>query len=211
MPKLSISEAAYLLGVSTDTLRRWEKEGKITSTRTEGGHRRYDLTDILKDKEDDGLTILYARVSTRPQIKDLDRQIAVLETYAEIKGWKNCKTIKDIGSGVNYRKKGLNKLLSILVEGQATRLVLTTKDRLLRFGSELVFSICELYGVEIVILNKDPDSSPEEELVKDVLEIITVFSAKLHSMKSRKNVLKDTAPHIKALQENLKKLAQLDE
>ena len=73
MPKLSISEAAYLLGVSTDTLRRWEKEGKITSTRTEGGHRRYDLTDILKDKEDDGLTILYARVSTRPQIKDLDR------------------------------------------------------------------------------------------------------------------------------------------
>lgn len=202
MPKLSISEAAYLLGVSTDTLRRWEKEGKITSTRTEGGHRRYDLTDILKDKEDDGLTILYARVSTRPQIKDLDRQIAVLETYAEIKGWKNCKTIRDIGSGVNYRKKGLNKLLSFLVEGQATRLVLTTKDRLLRFGSELVFSICELYGVEVVILNKDPDSSPEEELVKDVLEIITVFSAKLHSMRSRKNV--------KALQENLRKLAQLD-
>ncbi len=203
MPKLSISEAAYLLGVSTDTLRRWEKEGKITSTRTEGGHRRYDLTDILKDKEDDGLTILYARVSTRPQTKDLDRQIAVLETYAEIKGWKNCKTIKDIGSGVNYRNKGLNKLLSILVEGQVTRLVVTTKDRLLRFGAELVFSICELYGVEVVILNKDPDSSPEEELVKDVLEIITVFSAKLHSMRSRKNV--------KALQENLKKLAQLED
>ncbi len=202
MPKLIISEAAYLLGVSTDTLRRWEKEGKITSSRTEGGHRRYDLTDILKDKEDEGLTILYARVSTRPQLKDLARQIAVLETYAEIKGWKNCQTIKDIGSGVNYRKKGLSKLLSILVEGQATRLVLTTKDRLLRFGSELVFSLCELYGVEVVILNKDPDSSPEEELVKDVLEIITVFSAKLHSMRSRKNVM--------VLQENFKKLAELE-
>ena len=100
MPRLSRSEAAYILGVSTDTLRRWEKEGKITSTRTEGGHRRYDLTDILKDKEDEGLTILYARVSTPTQIKDLDRQIAVLETYAEIKGWKNCKTIRNIGSGV---------------------------------------------------------------------------------------------------------------
>ncbi len=202
MPKLSISEAAYILGVSTDTLRRWEKEGKITSSRTEGGHRRYDLTDILKDKEDAGLTVLYARVSTRPQLKDLDRQVAVLETYAEIKGWKNCMTLKDIGSGVNYKKKGLNKLLSILVEGKATRLVLTTKDRLLRFGAELVFSICELYGVEIVILNKDPDSSPEEELVKDVLEIITVFSAKLHSMRSRKNIA--------VLQENLKKLAELE-
>ncbi|MDJ0742316.1 MAG: IS607 family transposase [Xenococcaceae cyanobacterium MO_167.B27] len=203
MPKLSISEAAYLLGVSTDTLRRWEKEGKITSSRTEGGHRRYDLTSILKDKEDEGLTILYPRVSTRPQLKDLDRQIAVLETYAQIKGWKNCLTLKDIGSGVNYRKRGLNKLLSLLTEGKATRLVLTTKDRLLRFGSELVFSICELYSVEVVILNKDPDSSPEEELVKDVLEIITVFSAKLHSMRSRKNVAE--------LQENLKKLAELEQ
>lgn len=90
------------------------------------------------------MTILYARVSTRPQLKDLDRQVAVLETYTEIKGWKNYKTLKDIGSGVNYRKKGLNKLLSTLVEGQATRLVLKTKDRLLRFGSELVFSIWEL-------------------------------------------------------------------
>ena len=74
---------------------------------------------------------------------------------------------------------------------------------LFRFGSELVFSLCELYGVEVVILNKDPDSSPEEELAKDVLEIITVFSAKLHSMRSRKNVA--------ILQENLKKLADLDQ
>ena len=91
----------------------------------------------------------------------------------------------------------------MLVEGKVSRLVLTNKDRLLRFGSELVFSICELYGVEVVILNKTPDSSPEEELVKDVLEIITVFSAKLHSMRSRKNVT--------ALQENLKKLAEIAE
>jgi len=89
----------------------------------------------------------------------------------------------------------------MLTEGKATRLVLTTKDRLLRFGAELVFSMCELYGVEVVILNKTPDSSPEEELVKDVLEIITVFSAKLHSMRSRKNVT--------LLQENLSKLVEI--
>jgi putative resolvase len=74
---------------------------------------------------------------------------------------------------------------------------------LLRFGSELVFSICELHGVEVVILNKTPDASPEEELVKDVLEIITVFSAKLHSMRSRKNVA--------LLKENLGKLAELNQ
>ena len=141
MPKLSISEAAYLLGVSTDTLRRWEEEKKLIPERTEGGHRRYDLTLILKDKAIEGLTILYCRVSTRPQKKDLDRQIAVLETYAEINNWQNCLTLKDIGSGVNYKKRGLNKLLSLLVEGKVSRLVLTNKDRLLRFGSELVFSL----------------------------------------------------------------------
>ena len=201
MPKLNISEAAYLLGVSTDTLRRWESEGKLTAERTKGGHRRYDLTTILKDEASEGLTVLYCRVSTRPQKKDLDRQIAVLETYAEINGWQNCLTLKDIGSGVNYKKKGLNKLLSLLVEGKVSRLVLTNKDRLLRFGSELVFSMCELYGVEVIILNKTPDASPEEELVKDVLEIITVFSAKLHSMRSKKNVT--------LLKENLSKLAEI--
>ena len=203
MPKLSISEAAYLLGVSTDTLRRWEEEEKLIPERTKGGHRRYDLTTILKDEAEEKLTILYCRVSTRPQKKDLDRQIAVLETYAEINNWQNCLTLKDIGSGVNYKKKGLNKLLSLLVEGKVFRLVLTNKDRLLRFGSELVFSMCELYGVEVVILNKTPDASPEEELVKDVLEIITVFSAKLHTMRSRKNV--------KLLEENLSKLVKINE
>ena len=83
MPKLNISEAAYLLGVSTDTLRRWEEEGKLTPERTEGGHRRYDLAGILKDNKEEGLTILYCRVSTRPQKKDLDRQVAVLETYKD--------------------------------------------------------------------------------------------------------------------------------
>ena len=84
MPKLSRSETAYLLGVSTDTLRRWEEEKKLIPERTEGGHRRYDLTKILKDRATEKLTVLYCRVSTRPQKKDLDRQIAVLETYAEI-------------------------------------------------------------------------------------------------------------------------------
>lgn len=76
----------------------------------------------------------------------------------------NCLTIKDIGSGVNYKKKGLNKLLSILTEGKATRLVLTTKDRLLRFGAELVFSMCELFGVEVVILLLEENLSKLAEI-----------------------------------------------
>ncbi|NEP52898.1 MAG: IS607 family transposase [Moorea sp. SIO3C2] len=188
MPKFSVSEAADYLGVSADTLRRWEEEGKLIPERTKGGHRRYDVAQLIGKDDDVGLTVLYGRVSTHPQKKDLARQVAVLEASAKIHGWNNTQTIKDIGSGINYKKRGLNKLLNLLIEGKVRRLVLTNKDRLLRFGAELVFSICELQGVEVVILNKSPDQSPESELVQDVLEVVTVFSAKLHSMRARQNV-----------------------
>ena len=201
MSKFTISEAAEFLGVSTDTLRRWEEEGSLESERTNGGHRRYDVAKLMQRDQKDGLTALYGRVSTRPQLKDLDRQIAVLEAYAGIQGWQKTVTIKDIGSGINYKKKGLLKLLTLLQEGKLRRLVLTNKDRLLRFGAELVFSLCELQGVEIIVINQSVDRSPDEDLVKDVLEVITVFSAKLHSLRSRKNV--------KFLQENLVKLAEI--
>jgi putative resolvase len=203
MPKFNISEAAEFLGVSVDTLRRWEENGQIEAERTKGGHRRYDVVKLMELNKKGGLTVLYGRVSTRPQLKDLDRQACVLEAYAKINQWENTLTIKDIGSGINYRKKGLNKLLNLLIEGKVRRLALTNKDRLLRFGAELIFSICELQGVEVIILNHSPDQEPEESLVHDVLEVVTVFSAKLHSLRSRKNV--------QFLKENLGKLSDIAE
>jgi putative resolvase len=203
MPKFNISEAAEFIGVSVDTLRRWEENGQIEAERTKGGHRRYDVVKLMELNSKDGLTVLYGRVSTRPQLKDLDRQVCVLEAYAKINKWENTLTIKDIGSGINYKKKGLNKLLNLLIEGKVRRLVLTNKDRLLRFGAELIFSICELQGVEVIIINHSPDQEPEESLVHDVLEIVTVFSAKLHSLRSRKNV--------QFLKENLSKLSDIAE
>ncbi|MDH2048685.1 IS607 family transposase, partial [Acinetobacter johnsonii] len=95
--------------------------------------------------------------------------------------------ISDLGSGMNYRKKGLNKLLEAIMNDEIGRLVLTHKDRLLRFGAELVFALCEAKSVEIVILNKGENLSFEEELAQDVLEIITVFSARLYGSRSKKN------------------------
>ncbi|EJB35706.1 inosine-5'-monophosphate dehydrogenase [Helicobacter pylori NQ4044] len=96
--------------------------------------------------------------------------------------------IQDLGSGMNYYKKGLTKLLNLILDNQVKRLVLTHKDRLLRFGAELVFSICEAKEVEVVIINKgDENVRFEEELAKDVLEIITVFSARLYGSRSKKN------------------------
>jgi predicted site-specific integrase-resolvase len=95
--------------------------------------------------------------------------------------------VTDLGSGMNYRKKGLKRLLDEIIEDRVSRLVITHKDRLLRFGAELVFAICEAKDIEVVILNKGEDTSFEEDLERDVLEIITVFSARLYGARSRKN------------------------
>ena len=95
--------------------------------------------------------------------------------------------VADLGSGMNDRKKGLKKLLAAIIDGSVGRLVITHKDRLLRFGAELVFAVCEAKNVEVVILNQGEDTSFEEDLAKDVLEIITVFSARLYGSRSHKN------------------------
>jgi putative resolvase len=188
---ITISKASKLLGVSISTLRRWEKEGKISSeNRHTGGHRRYDPTKLQPEtcrlSSDCRKTIAYARVSSRDQKKDLERQKELLELYCASQGW-TYEIMSDLGSGMNYYKKGLTRLLQNILAGKINRLVITHKDRLLRFGAELVFAICEAKEVEIVILNKGEEGKFEEELAKDVLEIITVFSARLYGSRSRKN------------------------
>lgn len=133
-----------------------------------------------------GKTLAYARVSSQDQKHDLDRQDAVLSGYCQSNGW-NYEVIRDLGSGMNYRKKGLNKLLTAILDGDVARLVITHKDRLLRFGSELIFVVCEYHDIEVIILNKKEDATFEEDLASDVLEIITVFSARLYGCRSNKN------------------------
>ncbi len=188
---VSIGEAAEALGVSITTLRRWEADGKLVAKHTAGGHRRYDLGELRPEMfrvEDAACrqTIAYARVSSHDQKDDLERQKQVLEIYCARQGW-TFEVIADLGSGMNYHKKGLKRLLDAVIEGQIGRLVITHKDRLLRFGAELVFAICEAKNVEVVILNKGEDTTFEEDLAKDALEIITVFSARLYGSRSRKN------------------------
>lgn len=134
----------------------------------------------------DRITLAYARVSSADQKKDLERQKTVLEMYCAAQGW-NFELISDLGSGMNYRKKGLQSLLQKLLNGKIEHLVITHEDRLLRFGAELIFSVCEMKGVEVVIVNKGEEASFEEDLAKDVLEIITVFSARLYGSRSKKN------------------------
>jgi predicted site-specific integrase-resolvase len=188
--KVSIGKAAKELGVHPDTLRRWEKMGRIEVERTPTGFRRYDLAKLRglvpHQAPSARTTLLYARVASHDQKDDLARQLALLESFAAANGW-TYEILQDLGSGLNDHKKGLRQLIRRICSGEVGRLVLTHKDRLLRFGSELVFSLCEHFGTEVIILNASEDAAFEEELVQDVLEIITVFSARLYGSRSHKN------------------------
>lgn len=188
---ISIKEAAYALGVSVQTLRRWEKEGKVLPVqRTAGGQRRFDLHSLVTPQPVPNKqalpTLAYARVSCHDQKDDLVRQEKMLEMFCTSRGWP-FEIISDLGSGMNYNKRGLKKLLQKILNGNIGRLVLTHKDRLLRFGAELIFALCEEKQIEIVLINQGIEPSFEEELAADVLEIITVFSARLYGSRSRKN------------------------
>lgn len=191
---LSIGQAARLLGVTVQTMRNWDKKGLLKPDEyTRGGERRYKLESLkhinrnIIYNNDNLKTIAYARVSSPDQKEELARQVQVLELYCAKAGF-DYEVIQDLGSGMNYYKKGLTRLLNMILEGEVRRLVLTHKDRLLRFGAELVFAICEAKNVEVVIINKgDENIRFEEELAKDVLEIITVFSARLYGSRSKKN------------------------
>ena len=202
--KYTIGEAAKALGVTVQTVRDWDRAGKIKSERTEGGHRRYDESEILKISgkrpKDNKLTAIYVRVSTPSRKNDLEMQKQVLSLYCASKGWENI-VIEDIGSGLNYNKKGLLELIKLIETNQIERLVLNYKDRLLRFGSEIIFEMCKYHNVDVVVVTESESKTYEEELVEDVLSIITVFSAKLYGSRSHKN---------QKIVENTKKLFKED-
>jgi len=185
---IKVGEAAKILGVTVQTLRRWERTGQLLpDKKTDGGTRYYDIDRLLgASSKEATVTFAYARVSSHDQKEDLKRQQQILSMYCASHGW-NYQVISDLGSGMNYKKKGLNNLLDAILGRKIKRLVLTHKDRLLRFGAELIFTLCEIHQVEVVIINQGENLSFEEDLAKDVLEIITVFAARLYGARSHKN------------------------
>lgn len=149
---LSIGEMARKLGVSVTTLRRWDRAGKLrSSSRTMGNHRRY-VDGSSSGPATARKTILYACVSSHDQKPDLERQKQRLLDHAQRQGWAEPILISDLGSGLNYRKSGLLRLLRLAVAGQAERIVVENRDRLLRFGAELVGWICGRLGTSLVVV-----------------------------------------------------------
>ncbi len=196
MKSVSIGELAEMLGVCTKTLRRWHADGKlIPDFITFGGHRRYYLKSIvgllgLPESSPDParINICYSRVSSAEQKDDLQRQTEKLQDYTKQNGIV-AESIKDVGSGINYRKQGLRRLIHLIISSKVNTIYITHRDRLLRFGFELVESIASMYGTNIVIIQDSlaTQESFEQRLVADVIEIITVFSAKLYGKRSHKN------------------------
>ena len=189
---LSIGQASKYLNVSIPTLRDWEKKGVIKPIRTIGNQRRYTpqmLDDVIVGKKPakpvfkDKIVIGYCRVSSASQKDDLKRQIAVVTSFCEMQG-KPFKIISDIGSGLNYNKKGLKELIHLICTKQCSQVVVNYQDRLVRFGFELIEEICQENDVELTVINQTKAESSNEELAEDVLSVITVYSAKLYGKRS---------------------------
>lgn len=193
---VSIGRAAIMLGISISTLRAWEKKGNISAQyRTIGGHRRYSVLDIKKKfglipPAKERKIILYSRVSSSDQKDDLRRQKERLEKFCGQSAISSYETIEDLGSGLNYKKRGLKKLIRMILSGNVEKIILTHKDRLLRFGAEIIFYLCEFFNTDITIIDAGKNLSDDIRLAHDVIEIITVFSSKLYGKRSHQNRLK---------------------
>lgn len=186
------SAAAEQLGVSLHTLRRWEKKGLIEVIRTDNGQRRYNVDDYISrqgiktgEETKKREIILYARVSTRPQKDDLTRQSAkLIELFPE------GRIVKEIAGGLNLRRKGLLGILERVCSGDVEKIVVAHKDRLARFGFDLIEWLCEKHECKIVVLHND-NLSPNQELVQDIIAILHSFSSRLYSIRRIENKIKE--------------------
>ena len=190
MSYYKMGEFSKRTGLSIQTLRLWDSNGKLKPAYvTEGKHRYYSeeqLNRILGIKLDkqEKRTIGYARVSSNKQKDDLIRQVENLKTYMIARGYQ-FEIIEDIGSGINYNKKGLNELINKITNREVDKIVILYKDRILRFGFELIENLCKKYEVEIEIID-NTEKSEEQELVEDLVQIITEFSCKLQGKRANK-------------------------
>ena len=187
----SIGEFAKKIGVTIQTLREWDKSGKLKPEyRSKGNHRYYSdnqLNELLQKRSPKNrINVGYVRVSSNHQKEDLERQYELMELFLAKQG-KEFKIIKDIGSKINYDKKGLKELLKLIATNQCDTIFVLHEDRLVRFGYELITEFAELHNTKIVIINKDDEKTDEEEFVEDILNIIHVFSCKLNGKRSHIN------------------------
>ena len=191
MKYYSIGEFANRIGKTIQTLRNWDKKNILKPSHvTQGGTRYYSQEQLnhflgLKlEKQINKKIIGYCRVSSHKQKDDLERQIENVKTYMYAKGYQ-FEIITDIGSGINYNKKGLNQLIDMVTNSEVEKIVMLYKDRLIRFGYELIENLCNKFGTTIEIID-NTEKTDEQELVEDLVQIVTVFSCRFQGKRANK-------------------------
>ena len=190
MAYINTREAVHSLGVHPNTLRNWANANKIKYIKTPSGQRRYDVDSFLGERKE-ASTICYCRVSSYKQKDDLERQVQFMHER-----FPDATIVKDIGSGINFKRRGLLAILERAMCGDKLQLVSAHRDRLSRFGFDLIKWIIERNGGKVVVLGQT-NLSPEEELTSDLLTILHVFSCRMHGLRSYKNKIAKDFTHKK--------------
>lgn len=190
MVLMSIGKFAKELGVTPEHVRTMHRTGEVIPARiSEKGTRYYSEEQLRELKNSrtpqrEEKVVAYCRVSTKSQQYELEKQVENVKSYMYAKGY-SFEVITDIGSGINYKNKGLQKLISLINSNQVTKVVILHKDRLVQFGFELIQLLCDLHDVKIEIIDNSVRSN-KEELTDDLIEIITVFANRLYGSRSKK-------------------------
>jgi putative resolvase len=193
----SIGKFAKLINKHVRTLQRWDNEGIYKPVKyTPKGRKQYSHEQYLEfinnqsSIVDEKQTIIYCRVSSFNQKDDLKSQISFIEEYCLNNQIHIDEVYSDIGSGLNYKRKNFIKLVNEITKNKIKKLIIAHKDRLVRFGFELIEELCIENNVELIVIN-DEKVSPQEEMVNDLMSIIHVFSSRLYGLRTYKNKIKD--------------------
>lgn len=198
---------AELLGVTVKTLQRWDNSGKLKAYRTPTNRRYYTYEQYLLFKngslsteEDSRLSVIYARVSTRNQKDDLKSQVEFLKTFCNARGMIIDEVIEDFGSGLNYNREKWNALIEKVMNNEIKEIVISNKDRFIRFGFDWFEKLCQKFSTKIIIVNNET-MSPQQELVDDIISILHVFSCRLYGLRKYKTKIKEDEDIAKELQD----------
>ena len=194
MSKLySISDFAKRVNISISTLRRWDASGELTAKRRSSGHRFYDESHVRQalclTPEEMRKTVVYCRVSSAGQKDDLKSQVEAMEKYCLSAGVAVDDWVQEVGGGMNFERKKFLELIDGIVKGEIKHLLIAHKDRLVRFGFDLIFHLAKKNGCKIEVVNQE-SLSPQQEMVEDLLSIVHTFSCRLYGMRKYK---KETA------------------
>ena len=192
MKTYKVTEFAKHIGVSATTLRRWDARGRLVARRTLSNQRYYtekDVRRVLNVKEPDRRTVVYCRVSSNSQKDDLNSQINAMEQFCLASGVPVDEWIKEVGGGMNFKRKKFLALMDDIESGNISRLYIAHKDRLVRFGFDYFEHMAKLHGCEMVVVNHE-SLSPQQEMVEDLMAIIHTFSCRLYGLRKYKKKIR---------------------